>query len=564
MKNDIRNIGRRCRTAAMLDRLLLFLLLAGIVIFILYPLISLIGRSLFKDGVFTLEYYRQLATPSAFRLMKNSLWVASLSSVFTLLGAFFIALYAYVSGAEKRKRIQNALLLTMISPPFVSALAFIMLFGRRGLITYGLLGLSVNPYGWQGIVILQVIGNLSFTALFLLTFFDGIDGRLILASRDLGAGSTATLLQVILPSVRPGMVSVLFTLFTMNLADFGTPVVIGGSYKVLATEAYLQAISSADLGKASAISVLLLLPAIVAFWLYGRALPASGSFAGDGKLKTEMTAGYRLPAVIGFAAKACTICFFVVMALKYGNTLLNTVSNTATGHIRFTLKYFEDLPRSQMSSFRHSLVCALVAGVLSSFMGILLSYYTRRRKYRGMALAEFAASLPYIIPGTFFGLGYVAAFSHEPLMLRGTLWIIILNCAFRQISVGSKAANGAFAVMDEKIELAARDMGATSMEILFGIVFPQLKDVFRICFVTVFTSAMTATGAIVFLISPGKNLASVELFQSVENGRYGVASVQAVMILVVTAAVNLASMYLFSKKERKKNVSGNDRFKENV
>ncbi|MFR5732837.1 MAG: hypothetical protein ACLUD2_13675 [Clostridium sp.] len=103
-----------------------------------------------------------------------------------------------------------------------------------------------------------------------------------------------------------------------------------------------------------------------------------------------------------------------------------------------------------MSSFCHSLVCALAAGLLSSFVGILLAYYTRRRKIRGMAAAEFAASLPYIIPGTFFGLGYVAAFSHPPFLLRGTMWIILLNCAFRQISVGCKAVNGAFAAIDEK------------------------------------------------------------------------------------------------------------------
>lgn len=557
-------IRRRCRTAKMLDRLLLFLLLAGIAVFILYPLVSLIGRSVFKNGMFTLEYYRLLFTRASLKLLKNSLWVASVSSVLTMTGAFFIALHLYTSSPKRRKRMENCLLLTMISPPFVSALAFIMLFGRRGLITYGLLHISANPYGWQGIVILQVIGNLSFTALFLLTFFDGIDGRLIMASRDLGADSFHTLRLVILPAVRPGMLSVLFTLFTMNLADFGTPVVIGGKYKVLATEAYLQAISSADLGKASAISVLLLLPAVAAFWLYGRALSSAGTFSGAGKMQTEWNGDYRLPPVLAYLAAGCSAAFFVVMALKYGNTFLNTVSNTSTGHIQFTLKYFRDLPRSQMSSFCHSLVCALAAGLLSSFVGILLAYYTRRRKIRGMAAAEFAASLPYIIPGTFFGLGYVAAFSHPPFLLRGTMWIILLNCAFRQISVGCKAANGAFAAIDEKTEMAARDMGATALEILFGIVFPQLKQVFKICFVTVFTSAMTATGAIVFLISPGKNVASVELFQSVENGRYGVASVQAVMILLVTAAVNIASMYLFSGKEKKRNVSGTDRCTKDV
>ena len=196
-------------------------------------------------------------------------------------------------------------------------------------------------------------------------------------SRDLGADSLHTLRLVILPAARPGMLSVLFTLFTMNLADFGTPVVIGGKYKVLATEAYLQAISSADLGKASAISVLLLLPAVAAFWLYGRALSSAGTFSGAGKMQTEWNGDYRLPPVPAYLAAGCSAAFFVVMALKYGNTFLNTVSNTSTGHIQFTLKYFRDLPRSQMSSFCHSLMCALAAGLLSSFAGILLAYYTR-------------------------------------------------------------------------------------------------------------------------------------------------------------------------------------------
>lgn len=67
----------------------------------------------------------------------------------------------------------------MISPPFVSALAYIFLFGRRGLITHQLLGLSVNPYGWHGIVILQMIGSISFASLMLLPSFDHMDQRLV-------------------------------------------------------------------------------------------------------------------------------------------------------------------------------------------------------------------------------------------------------------------------------------------------------------------------------------------------------------------------------------------------
>lgn len=548
----------RYRAANLLDWALLGVLLLGIALFILYPIVSVVSTSFFDKGQFTLQNYIDLFTKQNLKLIGNSLWVATLSSTFTTFFAFCIGLYAFSSSEKRRAFLQNSLLITMISPPFVSALAFILLFGRRGIITYGLLGLSVNPYGWHGIVILQTIGNISFATLLLLASFDTIDLKQVLASRDLGANPWQTLWHVVVPLVRPGLLSVLFTLFTMNLADFGTPIVIGGRYKVLATEAYLQVISTANLGKASAISVLMIPTAVIAFYFYRKTLSKSGNLADGSKSFSGSGYTFELPRSIRLLLLAVVGLFFAVMALKYGNILLSTISNTATGHIQFTTKYFHDLPRSQMSSYWRSIRYAVVAGGAASFLGILLSYYTHRRKLPGMKGVEFVASLPYIIPGTFFGLGYVAAFSHGPLLLRGTGWIIILNYTFRQISVANKSANAAFSAMDEKLEAAAQDLGASRMELLWGVILPLLKPTFLTCFITVFTSSMTAVGAIAFLIAPGRNVASMELFQSIENGRYGVAAVQAVMIIAVTMGINLVSMY-FLNRSRRQQKGGNRR-----
>lgn len=534
-----------------IDWMILGLLIIGIVLFILYPIYSVIATSFFDKGEFTLRFYKELFTQSNLVLIKNSLWVASLSSVLTTILAFCIGLYAFASPDKRRKIIHNSLLVTIISPPFVSSLAFITLFGRRGLITHGLLGLSVNPYGWQGIVIMQTVGGISFATLMLIASFDAIDLKQVLASRDLGATPLQTLIHIVVPSIRPGLLSILFTLFTMNLADFGTPIVVGGRFRVLATEAYLQVLSSSSLGKAAAISVLMVPPAVVAFYFYRKTLSnaannndGSKSFSGSGY-------DFELPKWLRGALLSVVVFFFVVMGLKYGNILLSSVSNTATGTIKFTTKYLNDLPRSQWSSFKNSLGYSFLAGTMASLMGILLSYYTHRRKLPVMKYLEFTASLPYIIPGTFFGLGYVAAFCHEPIMIRGTAAIIIINFTYRQISVANKAANAAFSSIDEKIEYAALDLGASRLDILTGIILPLMKPVFFTCFITVFTSSMTAVGAIVFLISPGKNLASAELFNSIENGRYGVASVQAVLVILVTVSINLLAMHLMDRSRKK-------------
>lgn len=533
-----------------LDYSILLTLILSIVLFIIFPIFSVIRLSLWENGVFTLQYYKELLTPDHVKLIGNSLWVSLLSSSFTTFFAFCIALYGFTLKNKKKFLLKSSLMLTMISPPFVSALALIMLFGRRGLITYGIFGLSVNPYGWQGIVLLQTIGSISFAALMLFGSFEKIDMRQIWASSDLGAKPFSTLTNIIIPSITPGILSVFFILFTINMADFGTPIIIGGRYQVLATEAYLQVLSSPHLGKAAAMSLLMIPPAIFAFYFYRKNLNKTNHLSQGDKLSFYSATPYQLPKSIKIPLQMVVFLFFFIMFLKYGNIFLSTISNTATGTIQFTTKNISNLPRSQIASFWHSISYSLIAAIIASFLGVLLSYYAHRREIFGMKIMEFMASLPYVIPGTFFGLGYVAAFSKEPFLLRETAWIIILNFSFRQLSVSNKSANAEFNLIDQKIEHAAQDLGASKLQVLIGILFPQLTSTFLTCFVTTFTSSMMAFGAIIFLISPSNNVASVELFHSIENGRYGVAAVQAVMLILVTLVVNILSMYLLERSKK--------------
>ncbi len=51
----------------------------------------------------------------------------------------------------------------------VSSLAYINLFGRRGIITHGILKLTLNTYGWRGIVIMETLGLVSMSSLLLIS-----------------------------------------------------------------------------------------------------------------------------------------------------------------------------------------------------------------------------------------------------------------------------------------------------------------------------------------------------------------------------------------------------------
>ncbi|MCF6460398.1 ABC transporter permease [Clostridium sp. Cult3] len=534
---------------SILDRLILWTVIISLLLFILYPIVMVISTSFFYRGDFTLDNYKNLLTQSNLTLIKNSLFVVSLSSVLATIFSLCIALYTFT----QRERIQNiilrALMLSMISPPFVSSLALITLFGRRGLITHNLLGLSVNPYGWQGVVLLQTLGKIPLSTIMIITALNSIDRRQILASRDLGATPSETLKNVILPAVFPTVLAVLFLNFTMNLADFGTPIIIGGKFKMLATETYKTIFASGDLGKAAAMSVLLIPPALLAFLFYRKNMESIDNKSDGTKAFGSQGYHFQLPKGLNVVLGFITIAFFIIVILKYGSIFLLSISNNASGKLVFTLDHIKKVRFLYLSAFVRSIVFAIIAGIISSVLGILLSYYTHRRKIKGMRYIEFVSSLPYIIPGIFFGLGYIVGFNNRPLLLTGTTAIVILNSTFRHISVANKATNAAFANIDTRLEDAARDLGASKVRTITNIIFPLLRPVFLTSFINTFTACMTTVGAIIFLVSPKNVVASVVMFKDIQRGGYGQAAVMASVLILITVSVNLIAIKLLNKRE---------------
>ena len=97
----------------------------------------------------------------------------------------------YITYAPKliKGMLMLLLMLTMISPPFLSSLSYILLFGKRGIITADLLHLNFNPYGWHGIVIMQTFSKISLAALILTGGLSSIPSSVIEAAKDLGSKS---------------------------------------------------------------------------------------------------------------------------------------------------------------------------------------------------------------------------------------------------------------------------------------------------------------------------------------------------------------------------------------
>ncbi len=533
------------------DKLLMFLIMISVLLFILYPFMSVFRTSMMEKGQLDLSYFSFVKEEGY--LIKNSITTGIYTTALSTIFSIMIAVYSYTSTDKVKKIIMAILMLTIISPPFVTSLSYIKLFGKRGIITYGMFGLSISPYGQLGIVLMQSLGFTSMNAILLIGFLNQLDKTLIESARSLGAKTTDIIKDIILPLAKPSITVVMLLTFIRSLADFSTPRIIGGPFNVLATEAYLSVIAKGDIRRAATISVILFIPAILVFLLYMTKFKMvstshHGTSSGEG---VDIKREGLLYNIMKFGA----IFFLVWILIQYSSIILSAFTDMYKGKMYFTLEHFRNSQRSIFDTFPRTIIVSLIAGIASSLIGILLEYYAFIRNYKSMKIIDFIATMPYIVPGTFFGIGYILAFNKPPLALTGTILIVILNVTFRQLPFASKVGYSTLTQINKDTINSVKDLGGHNLHVIKDIILPLSKSGIYIGFVNGFTSTMTTIGSIIFLVYPKQKLATMVMFDVIESGKYGEGSVIAFLIILICLFVNGLYYLILSRKRRDKNVS---------
>src|SRR6185503_8126781 len=128
-------------------------------------------------------------------------------------------------------------------------------------------------YGLPGVWLAQTFAFTPVAFLVLMGVVEGVSPSLEEASQTLRANRWQTFSRVSLPLMLPGLANAFLVGFIESIADFGNPIVLGGSFSVLATEVYFALVGAQyDQGRASALAILLLAFALGAFALQWRAV----------------------------------------------------------------------------------------------------------------------------------------------------------------------------------------------------------------------------------------------------------------------------------------------------
>ena len=517
-----------------------------VAILLLVPLASIFKHALLdpETGQLSLVNLAEVATNPTYRKALAHSLVVSLGGALgaLLLGvplAFLLARYE-IPG----KRLLSTLaVLSLLSPPFIGAYAWILMLGQSGFVRRwvdGSLGLDLPTiYGPGGIVL--VFASQYYAFVFLLTrgALSAVDRTLEEAAASLGASPWRRFRRVTLPLVLPSLSAGALIAFMMSLANFGTPMILGRNYRVLPTLAYDLFTSELSTRPGLAAAVCLVLIALSGCALVFQRVLSRRKVAGDllARPRVERLRGWR---------------HVLAVALCYGIVALSTLPLlvvAATSFRRTSGPVFQ--PGFGLDSYRavlagvpraigNSAVYSLAATAAIVVLGALLGYAVARRQSLWAKALDGLLMLPYLVPGLVLGMGFVVTFDEPPLFLPGGPAILILAYLIRRLPYSVRSSAGILAQIDPSLEEAAASLGASPTQSFLRVTLPLMTPGILAGALLAWVTAINELSASVVLYVGRTITMPVKIYLQVLDGTFGPAAALSTILLVATGAALFA------------------------
>jgi iron(III) transport system permease protein len=504
----------------------LFLLL---VFFLLYPIIAVLIKSIKGPEGFTLSYYNNFITKSYHhRSLINTLLLGSVNTIICLIIGFCFAYLTTRGPMGFRKPLKIVAMMPLIAPPYLFALSLIILFGRNGVLT-NTFKLNWTIYGFSGVVIAQTLAFIPLAYLMIENTLRSLNPNLEESAADMGASEIRIIRTITIPLLAPGILKAGLLVFVMTIAEFGNAAILGGRTPFLAPETYTMIIGEGDFEMGSVLSVILIIPCIIIFFLHNYMLTGKKFTTIGGKPTAaeprKMGPLIKIPfLMISFAAG-------LVIVISFGLVLMASFTKILGVNNEFVLSHIKNFD-SNLAIY-NSIKVSLIAALIGAIIGTLLAYVIARGKFFGRSFIEMVSLSGFALPGTVLGIGYLLAFSTPPLKFTGGIMILALNCAFRFLAVGVEAGISKLHQINIEIEEASSDLGANFMTTFYRIILPIMFPAFIAGFIYTFMTSMISLSAVVFLISPGFSLAAVKIFDHAVYGYIGLASATTMKMIII-------------------------------
>jgi thiamine transport system permease protein len=506
----------------------------------LSPLLSVLGdpfytgvaHHLVTDPLGTpgavVEWLRAPTAPS-FGLVGFTAYQAGLSTFASVLlgmpGAYLLSRYEF----RGRATLRSLTILPFVLPSIMVAVGFIAMFGRTGVLNDVLAVVGLGPvealFTLELVILAHAFYNAPLVVRLVTAAWEDVDARRVETARAMGASPTRAVRDVVLPQVRPALLTAALLTFVFTFMSFPIVLALGG-LQLATVEVWLYSrVQNLALTEAAALGAIETALALTLTYLSLRYEARQSATRTDGPTldRRPLLAGRttlrdpRRLALLGYGVVA-----LVVFAGPLASLLIESVTGPNGA---LTLAYYEFLLNRQASTaaettrplpaIRNSLVFAAGTLLVAVPMGVVVSLVATRGG-RGSRLAEAGLTAPLAVSGIVVGLGLLQTLVFGTVLFGRRYTVtgpvaIVLAHAVAAYPFVSRNVTPALGRVDDDVVSAARSLGATRVQALVGVELPLVAP------------AVVAGAAFTVAISVGEFDSTVLLAEGVDSNTMPVA-----------------------------------------
>lgn len=441
------------------------------------------------------------------------------------------------------------IIMSLMSPPFIGAYSWIMLFGRAGLVTKAFANIGIHLpsiYGKLGIILVFTFKLFPYVYLYTSGAMGSIDSSIEEAAENLGSNKLRRLWTITLPVVAPSIAAGAIMVFMTSLADFGTPMLIGEGYMVLPVLVYNEYMSEigGNAHLASALSVVVVLCSTTVL-LIQKYFVSRKNYV--------MTAMRPPKEEVLHGAKRVVVTLPVLLVTLIGimPQIVVIVSSFIkcdfTGFKKgFSIDSYVTIFNRLWTNIRNTFVFSSVAIVFIIILGMLISYIVVRQKGLAGQLMDLLIMFPFVIPGAVLGISLIVAFNKQPVILTGTAAIMIIAFIVRKLPYTVRSGSAFLQQMDVSVEEASISLGVSPMKTFFHVTARLMAPGILSGAILSWITCINELSSSVMLYGGKTSTISVAIYTEVVRNSFGTAAALA-SILTVSTVISLLIFLKVSK-----------------
>lgn len=528
----------------------------AIVLFVgllIYPLVRMFVESLTGDDADVLGVYAELFSKAYYyESLINSFLIGIVVTLTAGVIGVTLAYLVFRFNIPGKLMVRAAIVLTLVSPPFIGAYSWILLFGTNGILRKSLVAVGIDLpsiVGVPGLIVVLTLQGLPFVFLMTSAALATVDQSVEDGSINLGRTRTSTFFRAILPLLRGGISTGMLLVFVNAFSDFGTPAVIGKNVRVFPTlvyNSYINEAQGADFSRAASLSVVLLIVCLGALLLQ-RSYAKRHSY---GVTAVTPLMPIRLRGLR--RAIAVTVVYAVIAIAVLPLLTVVVTSFLKTEFQRFTLNVTLDGYTSDanlLPSLGNTLLYTTLATILCTIAGCLIGYVIARRKTRLGGAIDLLSMVPYAVAGVVFGIAFSMGFGGSPFFLAGTGTILVLAYFMRRLPYSIRSVSSMLSQLGTSAEDASVNLGVPPARTFWRITIPMVLPAVASGALLTWATVIREFNATAILYGTQTATMTVQVFSNVSYGRFENASAMGTILILVSLVPVVILMTTFGKKE---------------